>query len=105
MFVQYHIGLITSKTMEVVNVDWDRSFFIKHGQHMNRKGRELMVTNTVTDIKNILQVNRKTPISMKWKDDQNKDNQISEEGENEVRGETVSNEIHDVNVSLRTNTG
>jgi hypothetical protein len=64
-----------------------------------------MVTNTVTNIHNILHINWKTPISIYWKEDQNKENQISEEDENEGRGETVSNEIHDVNVSLWTNTG
>ena len=41
---------------------------------------------------------------MKWKEDQNKENEISE-GENEARGGTESNEIRDINVSLRTNIG
>jgi len=63
-----------------------------------------MVINIVTDIKNALKVSRKTPISMKWKEDQNKENEISE-GENEARGGTESNEIHDINVSLETNIG
>jgi len=63
-----------------------------------------MVIIIVTDIKKILKVNRKTPISMKWKEDQNKENEISE-SENEARRGTESNEIRDVNVSLRTNTG
>ena len=63
-----------------------------------------MVIIIVTDIKKILKVNRKTSISMKWKEDQNKENEISE-SENEARRGTESNEIRDVNVSLRTNTG
>ena len=58
----------------VVNVDLDRSFFTKHGQHMNAKGKEVMAIKIVTAIKNILKVHRKSPISMKWKEDQNKEN-------------------------------
>ena len=55
--------------MEVVHFDLDRSFFIKHGQHMNIKGKELMAIKMVTTIQNISKVNRNTPIGMKWKED------------------------------------
>jgi hypothetical protein len=90
---------------EVVKVDLDGKFFTKHGQHMNAKGKELMAIKMVTAIKNILKIHRKSPISMKWKEDQNKENQSLEEDENIVGGGRESIKIHNVNVSLEINNG
>jgi hypothetical protein len=41
MFVLCHIGFITSKTMEVVNVDWDKSFIYKIWSTYEQKGKRI----------------------------------------------------------------
>ena len=60
---------------EVIKIDLDRRGFTKYGQHMNAKGKELMVKRTAAAIKHTIKVWKKTPISMKWKEDPNKENQ------------------------------
>ena len=62
-----------------------------------------MVINKVTNIKNILKVNRKTPISMKWKIKIRK--MKSQKVKMKLWEGTELNEIHDINVSLETNIG
>jgi hypothetical protein len=63
-----------------------------------------MAIKIMTALKNILKVHRKSPISMKWKD-QNKENQSSEEDENIVGEGRESIKTHNVNVSLEINNG
>jgi hypothetical protein len=67
---------------------------------MNAKGKEVMAIKVVTAVKNILKVHRKSPISMKWKEDQ-----ILEEDENIVGGGRESIKIHNVNIFLEINNG
>ena len=42
---------------------------------MNAKGKELMAKRIASAIRHILKVCKKTPISMKWKEDPSKENQ------------------------------
>jgi len=69
---------------EVIKVDVDRRGFTRHGQHMNAKGKELMAKRKVAAIRCTLKVCKKTPISMKWKEDPSKENQGLGETKNEV---------------------
>jgi hypothetical protein len=66
---------------------------------MNAKGKEWMAKRAVT-IKHILKVCKKTPISMKWKEDPSKENQGLGEAKNGV-GEgrdPIENQIDSVSV-------
>jgi hypothetical protein len=76
----------------VVNADLDRSVYTKHAQHMNAKAKEVMAMKIVTAIKNILKVHRMSLISMKWKDDQNKENQTTTT-ESQIEKSLVTNII------------
>ena len=60
---------------EVIKVDLEKRGFTKHGQHINAKGKEFMAKRIAAAIKHILKVCKKTPISMKWKEDPSKENQ------------------------------
>jgi hypothetical protein len=59
---------------EIIKVDLDRRGFTRYGQHMNAKGKELMAKRIIAAIGHILKVCKKTPISMKWKEDPSKEN-------------------------------
>jgi hypothetical protein len=50
----------------VLHVNFDRSGFTKHGQHMNIMGKELMAKRIVEAIKRTFKVCNKKPINMKW---------------------------------------
>jgi hypothetical protein len=66
---------------EVIKVDLDRRVFTKCGQHMNAKGKELMEKRIAAAIKHTLKVCKKTPISMKWKEDPSKESESESEGD------------------------
>jgi len=69
---------------EAIKVNLERRAFTKHSQHMNAMGKELMAKRIVQAIKHTLQVCKKTPIIMKWKEDTNKENQSPGEAKNGV---------------------
>jgi len=69
---------------EVIKVDLDRRGFTKHGQHMNAKGKELLAERRAATIKHTLEVCKKTPVNMKWKEDTSKENQGLGEAKNGV---------------------
>jgi len=69
---------------EVIKVGLDRRGFTRHDQQMNAKGKELMAKRIVAAIRHILKVCKKTPISMKWKEDPSNENQGLGETKNEV---------------------
>jgi len=54
---------------EVIKVDSDRRGFTRHGHHTNAKGKELMAKRIAVAIRCTLKVCKKTPISIKWKED------------------------------------
>jgi hypothetical protein len=72
------------KNTEVIKVDFDRRGFTRHGQHMNARGKELMAKRKAAAIRHTLKLCKKTPISMKWKEDSSKENQGLGESKNEV---------------------
>jgi len=72
------------ENVELIKVNLDRRGFTKHGQHTNAMGKELMAKKKVKAIKHILRACKKTPISMKWKEDPSKGNQGSREAKNGV---------------------
>ena len=67
---------------EVMKVNLDRRGFTNYSQHMNTMGKELMAKKIVEAIKHTLRACKKTPISMKWKEDPSKDNQGPGEAKN-----------------------
>jgi hypothetical protein len=69
---------------EVMKVNLDRRGFTKHGQHMNAIEKELKAKKIVEAIQHTLRACKKTPISMKWKDNPSKGNQDPEEAKNGV---------------------
>jgi len=74
---------------------------------MNAKGKELMAKRIAAAIRHILKVCKKTPISMKWKEDPIKENQGLGETKNEVGEErdTIENQNDSVlveNINNRT---
>ena len=54
-----------------MKVTSDRDHFTKHGLHLNRKGKEQDAKTTVNSIKEIFKLQKKGPIKMSWKDEQN----------------------------------
>jgi hypothetical protein len=70
----------------VIKVDVDRSGFTKHCQHMNAKGKELMAKRRAAATKHALKVCKRTPISMKCKEDPSKENHGLGEAEIGVGG-------------------
>jgi len=58
------------ENMEVIKVDLGRRGFTKRGRHMNAKGKELLAKRIAATIKHTLKVCKKTPVNMKWKENQ-----------------------------------
>jgi hypothetical protein len=54
-----------------VKVTCDRNHFTKHDLHLNRKGKEQAAKTIVNSIKEIFKLQKKDPIKMTWKDEQN----------------------------------
>jgi hypothetical protein len=54
-----------------VKVTSDRNRFTKHGLHLNRKGKEQGAKTIANSIKEIFKLQKKDPIKMSWKDEQN----------------------------------
>jgi len=88
---------------EVIKVDLDRRGFTRHGQHVNANGKELMAKRIAVAIICILKVCKKTPISMKWKEDPSKENQGLGETKNEDREERDPIENQNESVSTGNN--
>ena len=85
--IQKHMKVF--ENTEVIKVDLDRRDFTKHGQHMNAKGKDLMAKRIAAAIKRTLNVSKKTPISMKWKQDPSKENPGLGEGKMELEKEEI----------------
>jgi len=88
---------------EVLRVNLDTSGFTKHGQHMNTMGKELMAKRIVEAIKRTLNVWRKKPISMKWKEDPSTENQGPGKAINEVGEARDPTENQSVSVEAEDN--
>jgi len=88
---------------KVIKVDLDRRGFTKHGQHMNAKGKELLAKKIATTIKHTLKVCKKTPVSMKWEEDQSKENQGLGEAKNGAREGRDPIENQNDSVSVENN--
>jgi hypothetical protein len=54
----------------VIEVESERDLFIKHGLHMNSRGKELIAERIVREILDILREEKSDPIMMKGKDEQ-----------------------------------
>jgi hypothetical protein len=54
-----------------VKVTSDRNHFTKHGLYLNRKGKEEAAKTIANSIKEIFKLQKKDPIKMSWKDEQN----------------------------------
>jgi len=65
----------------VLEVDTDRDLFTRHGLHMNSKGKEQIACKIVKTIKAMLNVKKRVPIRVKYKEDLGRDNKGTE-GEN-----------------------
>jgi hypothetical protein len=53
-----------------VEVTSDRDHFTKHGLHLNRKRKEEAAKTTASSIKEIFNLQKKYPIKMSWKEEQ-----------------------------------
>jgi hypothetical protein len=99
--IRKHIKVF--ENTEVIKVDLDRKGFTKHGQHMNAKGEELMAKRISAAIKHTLKVCKKTPISVKWKEDPSKENQGLGEARNGVGEGRNPIENQNDSVSVKNN--
>jgi hypothetical protein len=88
---------------KVIKVDLDRRGFTRHDQHMNAKGTELIAKRIAAAIRHKLKICKKTPISMKWKEDPSKENQSLGEAKNEVGEERDTIENQNDNISAGNN--
>jgi hypothetical protein len=52
----------------VVEIKWDREHHTRHGLHLNKKGKDLLMNRLVTDIKGLCAKTQRTPIIMSWTD-------------------------------------
>ena len=60
---------------EVIKVNLERRYYTRHGLHMNVTGKELMAKNIIETIQYILKPSKRTPLAMKWKNEENVQNQ------------------------------
>jgi hypothetical protein len=68
------------KHVKVVQVDLEREFYTKHGQHMTKVGKEKVALKIAQATANILHEQTSEPISLYWKTDKvNKGNQVPRE--------------------------
>jgi hypothetical protein len=89
-------GMKVSENTKVIKVDLD-------SQHMNAKGKELMAKRIAAAMKHILKVCKKTPISMKWKEDPSKEYQGVGDTKNGVEEERDPIENQNSSVSVENN--
>ena len=89
--------------VEVMKVNVDRRAFTNHGQHMNATGKETMAKKMAEAIMHILEVCKKTPIILKWKEDTSHDNQDPGKTKNGVREERDPTEHQNDNIQIQDN--
>ena len=88
----------------MVRKDLDRKFFIKHGMHMNKLGKERIALNMVNTVANIL-LKREKVISLQWKNAQGDSVSDSPTEDNvqwkNAQGDSVSDSPTEGNIPLQ----
>jgi type III secretion system FlhB-like substrate exporter len=55
--------------VKVVSISTEREYHIRHGLHLNKKGKHWIADNLIKEIKNLyLPLNSDPPIVLQWKD-------------------------------------
>jgi hypothetical protein len=55
------------KHVTIIECNYDREYFIKHGMHPNRRGKGLVAKQLASEIWNLSAAEEMPPISLRWK--------------------------------------
>jgi hypothetical protein len=54
----------------IVGIKWGKEHHTRHGLHLNKKGKELLMNRLEMDIRNLFMKKQRTPIAISWPEGQ-----------------------------------